>query len=47
MGLGVVKGDGWRRAGGEGGRRRFWGIMISAHGVCGVTGKTAQHREDK
>ena len=38
----VTKGEGWGRAGGEGGRRGLWGSMIGAHGVCGVTGKTRE-----
>ena len=31
----VPKGEEWERAGGEGGRRGLWGIIIGAHGVCG------------
>ena len=36
----VTKGEGWGRAGEEGGRRELKGIKISTHGVCGVMGKT-------
>ena len=31
--------------GGEGGRRGLRGIMIGAHGVCGVMGKTVAQRQ--
>ena len=40
----VIKGEGCGRAGGEGGRRGLWDIMIGAHGVCGVMGKTVAQR---
>ena len=39
-GLVVTKGEVWERAGREVGRRRLWSIMIAAHDVCGVMGKT-------
>ena len=39
-GLAVTKGEVWGRAGGEGGKRGLRGIMIRAHDVYGVAGKT-------
>ena len=43
----VTKGEGCGRVGGKGGRSGLRDIVISAHGVYGVTGKTVQLREDK
>ena len=39
-GLVVTKGKGCEKAVGKDGEGELWGIMIDAHGVCGVTGKT-------